>query len=95
MNKLYSTAAGGAEPSLHPHKNFKISYQHNDGSVLNAIVRPLSEDDYEVFIEEKAVIIHCTKDENGVLFCRLNSNGNPLWVDGISKEVEKWITGRK
>jgi hypothetical protein len=89
VNKLYPSVVARTEPAMHVRKSFKISYQHYDGSVLNAVVKPITQDDYEVFIKEKGVIIHCTKDENGILSCRLNSNGNPLWVDGISKEVAK------
>jgi len=91
VNKLYSSAIAGAEPVMRIRRSFKISYQHYDGSVLHAVVTPVTKDDYEVYVKEKGVIIHCTKDENGVLSCRLNSNGNPLWVDGISKEVAKRI----
>lgn len=91
MNKLQSSAIAGNEARMHIRKNFKVSYQHHDGSVLHALVSQITRDDYEVFVEEKGVIIHCTKDEHDVLSCRLNSNGNPLWVDGISKEVAKII----
>ena len=79
------------EHALHIGQNFKISYRDYDGTVLNATVKSITNDDYEVFIKEKGVIIHCTKDENGVLSCRLNSHGNPHWVDGISEEVAKAI----
>ncbi len=95
MNKLHSTAFAGAEPVMRINRNFKVSYQQSDGFVLHAVVSHVTGDDYEVFVEEKGVIIHCTKDENGILSCRLNSNGNPHWVDGISEEVAKKIMNEK
>ena len=49
----------------------------------------LSKNDYEVYVEEKEVIIHCTRNEHGALTCNLNTGVNPDWVNGISDEVEK------
>ena len=68
-------------------RNFKVEYTQPDGSVLHGLVKEVSEEHFEVLIEEKDVIIHCTRDENGVLSCKLNTNKNPEWVDGVSKEV--------
>lgn len=67
---------------------FRVSYEETDGSVLHGLVKAVAADRYEVLIEEKDVIIHCTKDETGALSCQLNRHGNPNWVDGISKQVE-------
>lgn len=74
--------------NFHNDNTFKVSYREEDGSVLHGLVKAVNADHYEVFIEEKDVIIHCIRDEQGVLSCRLNSHGNPEWVDGISKQVE-------
>ena len=68
---------------------FKISYQEHRGSVLNCLVRQVSPDHFEVLIEEKEVIIHFVKDENGIISCTLNSQRNPIWVNGIREELEK------
>jgi hypothetical protein len=70
-------------------KKFHVSYQDNDGSVLHGLVKQISNDDFQVYVQEKGVIIHCTRDEYGFLSCKLNTFGNPDWVDGISEEVAK------
>jgi hypothetical protein len=76
-------------------KNFTVRYTDKDGLILNGIVTAVNVDHYEVFIKEKGVIINCTKDFKGQLSCTLNTKVNPVWVDGISKEVERAINQSK
>ncbi|MEJ6980508.1 hypothetical protein WG906_08610 [Pedobacter sp. P351] len=92
MNKFsYAQPGESTQPEVHHFKNFRVSYQEYDGSVLHGFVKQVTFYDYEVYVQEKGVIIHCIKDENGLLTCALNSNRNPPWVDGISKEIAKRI----
>jgi hypothetical protein len=75
------------EHALHIGKNFKISYRDYDGTVLNAIVKPIANDDYEVFIKEK-----------GVLFIVLKMKMVPYHADstamairiGWMESVKRW-----
>ena len=70
---------------------FKVSYTDSSGLILHGLVKQVTPEHFEVLIQEKEVIIHCTKDKNGILSCKLNRSGNPEWVDGISAEVAKKI----
>ncbi|WP_423147902.1 hypothetical protein [Rubrolithibacter danxiaensis] len=73
-------------------QSFKISYFDEKGDLLTGIVKQISKDDYEVFVKEKGVVIHCIKGENGTIVCNLNSVKNLPWIEGISKEVEKELS---
>ena len=70
---------------------FNVVYKDETGTTLHGSVKKITENDYEVFIKEKAAIIHCTLDSNRLLSCRLNSLRNPPWVDQICREVAKKI----
>jgi hypothetical protein len=59
---------------------------------LRGLVTQLSDEDYEVFVPEKEVIIHCTKDADGGLICKLNSRRNVPWVDGISQAITEKLS---
>ncbi|MEJ6982553.1 hypothetical protein WG906_18950 [Pedobacter sp. P351] len=71
---------------------FKVSYTDSRGLILHGLVKQVSPDHFEVLVQEKEVIIRCIKDKNGVLSCKLNSSGNPEWIDGISNEVAKMVS---
>ncbi|MEJ6980593.1 hypothetical protein WG906_09045 [Pedobacter sp. P351] len=86
-----TTTVLGNQPALHHFKNFKVTYQDKDGSVLHGFVKQVTFFDYEVYVKEKGVIIHCIKNEEGLLTCALNSHKNPAWVDGLSEEVAKRV----
>src|SRR5687768_1462539 len=71
---------------------FTVRYVDRKGLIFTGIVKAVNIDHYEVFIKEKGVIIHCTRESNGQLSCILNSKHNPAWVDGISREVERTVS---
>lgn len=75
-------------------QNFQVSYMDHDGSILHGVVKQITKDDYQVYVKEKQVVIHCTRDLDGILSCKLNRHGNPDWVDGISDEVERALKRR-
>ncbi len=70
---------------------FSVTFLDENGHILHGTVKQLTDDDYEVFVKEKGVIIHCTKSISGKLSCKLNSKKNAPWVDGISNEIAKKI----
>lgn len=75
--------------------NFKISYFDNDGQQIIGDVKQITQDHFEVFIKEKGVKVHCIKDKNGVLACRLNRNREVSWVAGIGKAIAERIGATK
>ncbi|WP_207426267.1 hypothetical protein [Pedobacter sp. SYSU D00535] len=85
-----SRRTGSGEPIA-----FEITHHSKGGFTLNASVRKITDSDYEVFIKEKEVIVHCTREQNGILSCRLHSKGNPQWLDELGKEVAKRINSIK
>jgi len=72
-------------------QTFNIVCKDSNGMRLHGTVRQISHTDYEVFVKEKGVILHCTADEHGVFACRLHTKGNLTWVEGISREVAERI----
>ena len=72
-------------------RSFTVSYRGLDGIILHGQVTQLSQNDYQVFVKEKGVIIQCKRDEYGVLSCKLGSKKNAPWVDGISNAVARII----
>lgn len=88
MDNLYYSSS--RQKPLDP-VNFQVSYENHDGSILHGVVMQLNKDDYQVYVKEKQAIIHCIRDPDGILSCKLNKYGNPDWVDGISDEVAKRI----
>lgn len=86
MDKVYTTPVKSKPNNS---ENFEVTYVDGDGAVIHGLVKQITYSDFQVYIKEKDVIIHCTKDEDGTLSCKLNSHGNPGWVDGVSGEVAK------
>lgn len=70
---------------------FEVTYRAKNGTALHGTVKKHSDKDYEVFIKEKEVIIHCIKDADGVISCHLNSRRSIPWVKGISREIAKKV----
>ncbi len=77
--------------SINKPEDFKVTYTNKIGETLNGKVRLINKDHYEVFIEEKEVIIHCTRNESGGFCCSLNTQKNTAWVDGISRAVSEKV----
>lgn len=87
MNKLYfPIKPKPAEPV-----NFEVSYEDPHGNILHAVVKQITNDDFQVYIKEKEVVIQCTTDEEGVFSCKLTMNRNPVWIDGVTREIGKRI----
>jgi len=72
-------------------KSFTVSYRGGDGVLLHGHVTQLSQNDFQVFVIEKEVIIQCKKDEFGILSCKLGSKKNVPWIDGISSAVARTL----
>ena len=72
-------------------RSFVVAYRDIDGTVLHGHVTQLSNEDYQVLVQEKQVIIQCKKDENGIVSCKLNRKRNVPWVDGISNAVARTL----
>jgi hypothetical protein len=70
---------------------FKISYLDKDGQPIIGDVKQITQDHFEVFIKEKGVKVHCMKDKDGVLACRLNRKREVSWVEGIGKAIAERV----
>lgn len=72
-------------------RSFTVAYQGIDGITLHGHVTQLTQNDYQVFVREKGVIIQCKRDEYGILSCQLGRKKNVPWIDGISNAVARTI----
>ena len=89
MNNICNSPPLGASQLVLGLNLFDVAYQDDSGAMVHVSVRKVTEEDYEVFVKEKGVIIHCLKDKNNGFYCKLNTYRNPPWVDQLCFELGK------